>query len=195
MSVEPPTSAEALEIIERERRSVAAALVPGLALMHGAWGLAWTVAGALYYAYAVGALGGLATGLAALAVLVAASATSTVAARRGSRGVRSGSDRQAAMYGLSWPVGLGLAGVLAAGVADDGTVVAALVVSAAGLLCVGSGVVWTNWPQYVGGAVIMAVAALSVFVPAPTSILVLAVGGGGAWLAMAAWFRVAGSRR
>jgi len=99
------------------------------------------------------------------------------------------------MYGLSWPVGLGLAGVLAAGVADDGTVVAALVVFAAGLLCVGSGVVWTNWPQYVGGAVIMAVAALSVFVPAPTSILVLAVGGGGAWLAMAAWFRVAGSRR
>lgn len=194
MSVDPPTSAEALRIIEHERRVVGGALVPDLALMHGVWGLAWMAGGALYYGYAVGAVGGLATALAALAVVIAASATSTVAAVRGSRGVRSGTDRQAAMHGAGWPVGLGLAGVLATGVGGGGAVTAALIVFAAGLLCTGSGVIWTNWAQYIGGVLIMAVATVSVFVPAPASILVLAIGGGGTWLGLAVRFRVVGPR-
>ena len=55
MSIEPPSSAaEALDIVERQRRAVAAALMPELAVMHGAWGLAWLVGGVLYYGYAVG---------------------------------------------------------------------------------------------------------------------------------------------
>jgi hypothetical protein len=183
----PPDAAAALAIIERERARTGSALTPNLFLLHAVWGLAYLLAGVAYYLYLVDALGGLVTAVIAVAIGVAAMATSTVASVRGTRGVRSASGTTGALYGFSWPIALALTTVLAIG-AGDPVLTPALFVFVVGLLTLASGVVWPNAAQYIGGAVIMAAAVVAVFVPAPAHILVLAIGGGGALLGIGAVF-------
>lgn len=190
----PPSAAEAIQIIEREQARTGAGLTPNLVLMLGAWGVAYLLAGVLYYLYRVDLLGGITTLVAVVLIGAVASTVSTVGVVRGMRGVRSTSGQQGAMFGFSWTISLALTGVLSVGIATvlpagSGAVVTpALFVFVVGVLHMSSGVVWPNWPTYVGGAWTMGVAVASVFVPAPENVLVLAIGGGGGFLAVAAWF-------
>lgn len=189
----PPDAAAALAIIERERARTGSALAPNLALMHGVWGLAYLVAGVVYYLYLVGVLGGPATVVVAVVIGAAAITTSTLAAVRGARGVRTASDTSGALYGFSWLIALGLTAVLAIG-AGGSVLTPVLFVFVVGLLTLSSGVVWPNAPQYTGGAVIMAVAAAAIFVPAPAHILVLAIGGGGTFAVLGRVFAMRAPR-
>lgn len=190
----PPTPADALAIIERTQARTGVLLTPNLVLMHGVWGLAYVLGGVAYYLNQVGTLSGSVTVVVIAAVTVTAIAVSTVAGTRSNRGVRGSSGLQGALYGFSWPITLGAMGALVAGIAPllqpdaRGVVIPALFVFLVGVLYLASGSVWPNWPQYIGGTWTLLIATMSVFVPAPHNTLVLAIGAGGGFLALAAWF-------
>jgi hypothetical protein len=197
----PPSAAEALDIIDRAQARTGAGLTPDLALLFGVWGAAYMVAGVLWYLARVDVLSGAAAVVAGALVGAAAIAISIVAGVRSTRGVRSASDAPAAMHGFSWLVTLALTVALAVGIglgqppATRDVLVPVLFVFVVGVLCTSSGTLWRSVPLYVTGGWIMLVGAAAAFVPAPAHLLVLAVGAGGGFVALAGWFAVRGPGR
>jgi hypothetical protein len=194
----PPSAADALAIIERERTRAHATMAPDLVVLHGVWGLAYLLGGTAYWLHATGALGGATTAALAIGLGVAAAAASTVVSVRGSRGVRGPRDPRAAMHGLAWPVALVLAYALAVGLSPEGdergAVIATTMVFVVGVLYLMTGAVWSAPPQYVAGLWTMGVAVAAAFTPAPAFVLVLSLGAGGAFVALAAWYRARNGR-
>lgn len=193
---DPPLGpADALALIEREQARTSAGLTPDLALMYGVWGAAYLVSGVVFYLSLVAVIEMMITVAVAVAVLVAAIAVSIVASRRGSRGIRTGGDVQGALYGAAWSVVMILTAVLTAGISvalpDEigGRFTGSIFVFVVGLLFVAGGVAWVSRTQYGVGMWTMLVATAGVFVPVPLNVLVLSIGAGGGFVALAVWFR------
>ncbi len=192
---------ESLALIEEQRGRVGRDLEPDAVLLFGAWGLAWLIGFAGIYAAGRGwaGLSPLAAGLLFFALLMAALAITAVQVARSARGVRGVSAQVGAMYGWSWLLGFGCLFAINTGLArQDGGLTDeqwALFGPAGALLVVGlmylaGGVMWRDRVQYGLGVWILATDAASVFAGVPGNSLVLAIAGGGGFLAAATWFAV-----
>lgn len=192
---------ESLALIEEQRGRVGRDLEPDAVLLFGAWGLAWLIGFAGIYAAERGwaGLSQLAAGVLFFALLMTALAVTAVQVVRSARGVRGVSSQMGAMYGWSWLLGFGCLAAINAGLARQGGGLAeeqwalfgpagALLV--VGLVYLGGGAMWRDRVQYGLGVWILTTDAVSVFAGVPGNSLVLAVAGGGGFLAAAAWFAV-----
>lgn len=197
----PPSAADALAIIEREQARTGARLTPNLALFYGVWGAAWLTAGVLYFVRQLERLDGGTTAVVSVAVGVVAMVVSIVTSVRSSRGVRGASELRGTLYGMSWTIamiGMGLlVSASAAAMPEElrGTLIPALFVFLVGVLYLAGGAVWSDRLQYGLGVWIATVAVGSVFAGQPANSLVLGIGGGGAFLAVAAWYAASGRTR
>lgn len=170
-----------------------AAIVPRMALT---WGVAWLIG--FLALWLVDGAGTFAIPVSvAVAVFVLANAAgvavSAVLGVRSTRGYRQ--SRQDAftgiVYGNTWSVGI-LAilitgwGLSTHGMSADlaGYFYPAAFVVFAGIMYIAAGAIWQAMPCVVVGAVIVAVGALSTFVPAPWHFLFLAVAAGGSFLVL-----------
>jgi hypothetical protein len=200
-SEEPPSAADALAIIEQERSRTAAGLTPNLALLYGAWGLAWLAGFGISYVTDADILH-LSPGVAitvvaatfALAVVI-----SIVQGVRAGRGVRGPSERTGAMYGFSWMIAFIGMGLLLAGISMPEEI-ASVIYPAAFVLLTGAmylfgGTLWNDRIQYALGTWLIVVAAASTFIGHPGNYLALAIGGAGGLLAIAVYYALRDSTR
>lgn len=199
----PETS---MELIERERREVGRRLGVNPGPVFALWGVAFLLGwGACYLAVpqGPGPFLPLWTAIVILVVLYAAAiALPVVLGVRAGRGVRGPSRRIGAMYGWSWALGfLALAvinsGLIRQGLSDEtisllwsGT---ALLVT--GMMYLAGGMIWRDLVQYALGVWMLISAAGSVFAGMPGDFLVLALAGGGGFLALAAYWTFGGRFR
>lgn len=192
---------ESLALIEQQRSRVGRDLAPDPVLLFATWGVAWLVGFTGIYGAERGwaGLSPLAAGLLFFALLVAGIVITAVHVARAGRGLRGVSSQLGAMYGWSWLLGFGCLFAINAGLArQDGGLTGeqwALFGPAGSLLVVGlmylaGGVMWRDRVQYGLGVWILATDAASVFAGVPGNSLVLAIAGGGGFLAAAAWFAV-----
>lgn len=173
-----------------------AAFVPWILV---AWGLAWLIGFLVLWTDALGRPGeapGVAAGLTFAGLLVAAGAVSAVLGIRSGRGLRG--TRESAVvgivYGNLWWLGSLAVGVIGQALVRAGMPTQALGVfypSAfiffAGIMYVMSGLIWQAYPMMVLGVWSVIVAAVGAFLPQPSHYLLYALGGGGAFLIVAAW--------
>jgi hypothetical protein len=196
---------ELLEVIRTQHDAAARDLYVDPARMLVSWGVAWTLGfGAFYFASSRARWHFLPLWAAAVVLVtlstVAAAGVVTQMARRG-RGVQGPSRTVGARYGWSWL--LAFAGVFALdiGLSQHGLPdsVAPLLwpgsfAVVAGVLYLAGGVLFNDRVQYGLGAWMMAVGAGSALAGWPSNFAVLALAGGGGFLA-AAVFILARARR
>jgi hypothetical protein len=194
---------ELLELIKSQHEGAARDLCVDPAQILASWGVAWTLGFGAFYFASSGARWHFLPLWAATVVLVALSALAlagvvTQTARRG-RGVQGPSRTVSARYGWSWP--LAFAGVFAlnAGLSEHGLPASlgpllwpgssAVVV---GVLYLAGGALFADDVQYGLGAWMLAVGAGSVQAGWPANFAVLALAGGGGFLAAAAFILARG---
>jgi hypothetical protein len=186
----------ALDLIADTRNRASRALEVNGAVLYGAWGLAWligytvvwlTVRGHPHYhtppAWAFVVMG------ACMATALAVSVTTIGQAMDGVTGSSSSSGR---LYGWAWAIsficlffiigGLGRAGASEAVIGLFASVGPALVVSVMYLV---SGALWNNRTMFVVGAWLALTSGVGVLFGAVTCDLIMAVAGGGGFLAAA----------
>lgn len=193
------SAAESLAVIEEQRARVGRELDVNPVVLYGTWGVAWTL-GFTAYALTAGAVVAApawAGGVFFFALLIAAMAVTGVHISRATRGVRGVSSQIGAMYGWSWALGfVALAaintGLISMGLSDEQIAVlwpstALLIV---GLLYMSGAALWRDRFQFGLGVWVLLTDAVSAFAGVPGNYVVLAVAGGGGFLAAAAWFAV-----
>lgn len=193
------SAAESLALIEQQRSRVDRDLDVNVALLYGAWGVAWTLGFASFYLIGSGEVDApwWAAGLLNFGLLGAAIAVTSVHSARVARGVRGVSAEIGTMYGLAWTLGFVAMAAVNVGLTRLGLTdeqVAALWPAASllvvGLLYLAGGALWRDRFQYGLGIWILVTDAVSVFAGVPGNYLVLSIAGGGGFLAAAAWFGV-----
>ncbi len=194
-----------LELIRAQHEDAARDLYVAPARILASWGGAWTLGfGAFYFASSRARWHFLPLWAAALVLVTLSAAAGAVVvtqmARRG-RGVQGPSRTAGAWYGWSWP--LAFAGVFALniGLSQHGlpASLAPLLwpgtsAVVAGVLYLAGGVLFTDRVQYGLGAWMLAVGAGSVQAGWPANFAVLALAGGGGFLAAAAFILARGRR-
>lgn len=197
---QPLDPAGMLDVLERQQRAVDHAWMRPVAGLYSIWGAAW-LGGFLLLWSASGAVAeqvrvpAVAAGIGFAALVVAAVVGSAVLGARMGRGVRGPSQFQGAVYGLSWPltgaafgaVGYGL---LANGMPRDlfSLYYPAAFALMAGTLYIAGAALWSDRSQLVLGIAILVVGSSAPFFGTPTNYLVMALGGGGAFLIAALVF-------
>lgn len=190
---QPLSAADALAIVEREQARTGAQLAPNAAVLLGVWGLAWVVAGVVFFLHQIGIVAGGTAGMVGLVIGIAATLVSIVVGTRSGRGVRGASGTQGAMYGISWAISMTAMSLVVTATADTmpvdlkATLIPALYVFLAGVLYLAGGAVWRDTVQYGLGVWIIALAVVSLFAGQPANSLILGIGGGGAFIGVAAW--------
>ena len=196
---------ELLELIRDQHEHAARGLYVAPAGILASWGVAWAVGFGACYVASPGARWHFLPPWAAAVVLIALSAVAvavviTQTARRG-RGVQGPSRTVSAWYGWSWP--LAFAGVFALniGLSQHGlpASLAPLLwpgssAVVAGVLYLAGGALFTDRIQYGLGAWMLAVGAGSVQAGWPANFAILALAGGGGFLAAAGFILARGRR-
>lgn len=192
----PLDPAAALALAERQQRAVGLAFVKPVALLYLVWGVSWLLGFlALWLAYVTDWMPISAAGIAFGVLITAAIVTSSIVGSRIGRGVQGSSEFQGIVYGLSWPLtGFAFAAV-GVGLISQGlsTELASIYFPSAYALMVGilyllGGALWIAKSQFVLGIVLLVVGSVAPFFGAPHNNLVMAIGGGGAFLIGAAHF-------
>ncbi|MGH3625810.1 MAG: hypothetical protein ACRDQ5_29235 [Sciscionella sp.] len=197
-----PLSPQAsLELIESERRQVGRRLGVDPAPIFGLWGAAWLLGwGAFYLASPLGPGpflpvwgAGVILGVLSLAAIV----LPIVQGVRAGRGVAGPSRLVGAMYGWSWTLGFWALtainlGLMRQGLSEETISLlwsggALLVI---GLLYLAGGMLWKDRAQYALGVWMLITGAGSVFAGMPGNFLVLALAGGGGFLAQACYYTI-----
>jgi hypothetical protein len=196
---------ELLDRIRTQQESAARDLQVDPAPMLLSWGVAWTVGFGAFYFASSRARGHFLPLWAAAVILVALSAVAiavviTQSARRG-RGVQGPSRTTAAWYGWSWLLAFAGVSALNVGLSQHGLPASlapllwpgssAVVV---GVLYLAGGVLFGDRVQYFLGAWMLAVGAGSVLAGWPANFAVLALAGGGGFLAATVFILARGRR-
>jgi len=189
----PLDPADSLAIIRAQRDVVRDSAAVDGRVLFGAWGVAWLVGYGVLYASAVGRPSERPTawayGVFALCIAAAIVVTTAHTARR-TAGVRGVSAVTGAMYGWTWFWGYLVMSVLIGALSGAGATPEVIAIAAngmaclvAGLLYMAGGALWRDRVLYVVGAWILTCGVTATFAGIPTTYLVMAVAGGGAFLA------------
>jgi hypothetical protein len=201
----PLDPAAMLALVEKQQRAVDLAYLRPVCVLYAIWGIAWVVGFLLLWLAATtewislplarGIFGGL---------IIASIVVSAVVGIRIGRGIRGASDFQGAVYGMSWTL-LGIAfAALGVGLLQNGmsSELAALYFPSAyalmaGALYLSGAALWNERSQLTLGIILLAVGAVAPFFGGPANNLVMAFGGGGAFVAAAVYYavQIAGERR
>lgn len=190
--------AEALALAESQQRAVGLSFVKPVALLYLVWGVSWLLGFlALWLGYVTEWVPISAAGIAFGVLITAAIVTSAIVGSRIGRGVQGSSEFQGIVYGLSWPLtGFAFAAV-GMGLISQGmsTELASVYFPSAYALMVGilymvGGALWNARSQLVLGIVLLVIGSVAPFFGAPHNNLVMAIGGGGAFLIGAAHFMI-----
>jgi hypothetical protein len=194
----PQDLASMLALAEGEQARTSRMIAPDESVLYATWGLAWLVGpGLTYLARSRDLVPEALAGTVFAALLLGAALFTALYVHRKVRGVRGVSSRTGAMYGWSWALGFGatflvMSGVRSAGASDE--VVAVLWTSLSclvvGLLYLGAGALWQDAVQYAVGAWVLVVGAVGALFGSPGNLAVMAVAGGGGFLAAALVSRV-----
>jgi len=207
----PLSASAALTLLDNQQRRVANERGRFVFLITLSWTIAWLVGFLALWSVdgpAVDHIGsgrGLPLPVAItifVVLLVAAIAVSIVQGIRGGRGFRgSGGAFTGTVYGIGWSVALMAIGVLGAALHANGmsTELATIFYPctytfAVGLLYLMAGAIWHSVPSVVAGGCVILVAVIAPWFGYPNHYLVLAIGGGGTFLALAIRDIVAGRR-
>ncbi|ROS79096.1 hypothetical protein [Cellulomonas sp. PhB143] len=202
---EPPLDpAEGARLIREQRERTGTQMRPDGRILYGVWGVAWLLGfGALWTT--TGAAGDYPTAWAFVVygvMIVVAMVVTIVHSVRRASGVRGPSARTGAMYGWAWFLGFLVMNLVVAGVSGSGVDadVVALVANGAVCLVVGlmylmSALLWGDGRLYVLGVWILLVGGAASLVGMPTTYLVMALAGGGGFLAMAVVTQLGAGRR
>ncbi len=201
----PFDPAESLRLIREQQERARSATEPDGRLLYLAWGVAWLLGYAVLWtsarqdaaaqpaSWAFVVFGG------AIVSAVAFTIVHSVSRTAGTRGV---SARTGVMYGWSWMLGflaLGavLGGLARAGASEEVMSLAsnALACVVVGLLYLGGAAAFQDVRLFVLGVWILLVAAVATFAGLPLTYLVMALLGGGGFLAMAGIEHVVRVRR
>jgi hypothetical protein len=189
--------AETLALIARQQERMRHALRPNPVAVSAAWGVAWLVGFGLCY------LASVRTGVptwvpvvVTVALFAAAIAVPVIQSARAGKGVVGPSKQVAAMYGAAWGLAFGALTAVNGALSDQAHLsehAATLLWSGTSLLVVGllyltGGALWHEPVQYALGVWMLIVGAGSVFAGVPGNFLVLALAGGGGFLAMAGYY-------
>ncbi|WP_167138645.1 hypothetical protein [Diaminobutyricimonas sp. TR449] len=201
----PLEPAAMLALLEQQKRAVDLAYLRPVGWLYTVWGVAWVVGFLLLWLAATTEW--MQESVARIifgALIIASIAVSAVVGIRIGRGIRGASDFQGAVYGMSWTL-LGIAfAALGAGLLQNGmsSDLAALYFPSAyalmaGALYLSGAALWNERSQLVLGIVLLAVGAIAPFFGGPANNLVMAIGGGGAFLLAAASYldRIVRERR
>lgn len=196
----PLDPAEMLALLRTQQDRIERRMAAYVPAILAAWGIAWLVGFlALWLIDGAGPGFSLPAPAAATifaALMVAALGTSAVLGIRSSRGIRA--DPQASftgtVYGLTWPLGFVAIYVFGAALMVNGMprelaniyypIASTLFV---GIMYVVAGAIWHTRAVVLMGAWIVVVALVAPFLGYPTHYLLLALAGGGVFLAAAIW--------
>ncbi len=193
-----PDAAAMMAVLRDQQRRVDIAILRPIPWLYGIWGVAW-LAGflALWSAWDGGnpffRIPGIIAAIIFAALIIGSIVASAVIGSRINRGVRGESDFQGAVYGMTWSLS-GLAFfALGSGLAFNGAsdeLISVYFPSAYGLLAgtlyLGGAALWRDRGQLVTGIILLVVSSLAPFAGQPGNNLVMALGGGGTFLAAAA---------
>ncbi|WP_167040701.1 hypothetical protein [Salinibacterium sp. ZJ454] len=191
---EPLDPAAMLALLERQQRAVGLAYLKPVTVLYAVWGVAWLVGFLLLWlADALGLLPLPVAGAIFGALIVCSIVASALVGIRMGRGIRGTSNFQGAVYGISWSLLGGAFAVLGMGLLQNGMSqeLAALYFPSAYALMAGAmyltgAALWNERSQLVLGIVLLVIGALSPFFGNPNNNLVMAIGGGGAFLVASA---------
>ncbi|MBF0671725.1 MAG: hypothetical protein IR160_03975 [Salinibacterium sp.] len=195
----PLDPAEMLALIQKQERAVGLTYVAPVTWLYGIWGIAWLVGFTMLWAgwsfeWMPMAVAGTIFGL----LIIASIVTSAIVGTRIGRGVRGASTFSGSVYGISWTLAGTAFAALGVGLAANGmsSELASLYYPSAyalmaGILYILGAALWNTKSQLVLGIVLLVIGAVAPFFGAPTNNLVMAIGGGGAFLVGAAHFLLA----
>ncbi|MCY1137345.1 transporter [Actinoplanes sp. Pm04-4] len=199
----PLDPAESLALIERERAQVGRDLSPDPRLMYWPWGIAWLVTFTLFF-LRYGPDGRVFVDLpgwlplVALAVcMIAAGIVTGVAGSRVSRRVMGPSNRQGAMYGISWSVAFTAFSVLFSQISDvlpedkAGLLWAGGMVAVTGALHMAGAAIWNDRDMFILGSWTSLINIVGILAGPGWHSLIVAVAGGGGMMAagLIGWLR------
>lgn len=181
-----------LALIAAQRESTRRRTSPTLTVIATAWGLAWLIGYlALYLTFDDGSSPGWAFVI-FVGLLASAVAVTAVHTTRRASGVGGDSATVGAMYGGAWAVGFVAAGLIFAGAVRAGASPEVMAVLSNGVSCLvvgllylAGGIVWREGRMFALGAWIALVAGLASLAGAPANYLLMALAGGGGFLAAA----------
>lgn len=188
----PLDPADSLAIIRAQRDAVRDAAAIDGRVVFGAWGAAWLVGYSLLYVSALTEPAGRPAPWAFFvfaACIAAAIVVTTVHISRRTAGVRGVSAVTGAMWGWTWFAGFLVMSVLIAALAGAGASPEVIAVAANGIACLvvgllymAGGALWRDRVLYVVGVWILTSGVTASLAGMPTTYLVMAVAGGGAFL-------------
>lgn len=189
-----PDPAAMMSLLTEQQRRVDAAQLAPIPWLYAIWGVAWLIGYAVLWSAWEGGnpwfrIPGVAAGVAFGVLIVASTVASIVVSTRINRGVQTLSSFQGAVYGISWSLSGFATFALGAGLAFNGMsseLVSVYFPSAFGLtvgtLYLGGAALWKDKGQLVLGIALLAISVIAPFAGQPTNNLVIAIGGGGAFL-------------
>ncbi|GHH70018.1 hypothetical protein [Promicromonospora soli] len=195
--------AETLRMIQQQQEAARDATEPDGRLLFGAWGLAWLIGYLAMWitardtgspeVWAGWVLAGCIVG--AVAFTVVHSVTKTA-------GLRGASARVGAMYGWTWFLAFTAYAVMLGAMGDAGASTEVQAIAANGFAClivglmyIAGGLLFEEVRMFAIGAWMLVTAVLAALVGMPNTYLVMAVAGGGGFLAMVAVEQVIRTRR
>lgn len=193
--------AETLRIIQQQQEAARDATEPDGRLLFGAWGLAWLI-GYLAMWFTARDTGSPEpwAGWVFAGCIVGAVVFTIVHSVTRTAGLRGASARTGAMYGWTWFLGFTTLGVLLGAMGEAGAPPEVMAIAAngfasliVGLMYIAGGLLFEENRMYAAGAWMLVTAGLAAFAGMPNTYLVMAVAGGGGFLAMVAveqWLRV-----
>ncbi|MBE1877981.1 hypothetical protein [Myceligenerans pegani] len=196
-------AAARLRMIDDQQARTRSGLEPDSRLLYLAWGAAWLVGYlAMWLTSRDGGQPAAWAGWTLAAAIVAAMVFTMVHSIRRTAGMRGTSARAGAMYGWGWMLGFLtmwaiLNGLIRAGAGDEMIAVAANGIACliVGLMYLGGGMVFQDNGLYALGVWMLVTAAVATLVGLPGTNLVMALLGGGGFLAMGAVTAVVQARR
>jgi hypothetical protein len=189
-----PGPAEMLGLLEKQQRRVDSALLAPVPWLYAIWGLTWLVGFLMLWSAHPGgnpwfSIPGPIAAWTFAGLLVVTIAASAVLGMRINTGVRGASDFPGAVYGISWSLcGFAFAavgvGLISNGLSSELASIyfPSAYALMAGTLYLAGAALWRNRGQLVLGVVLLAVGSVAPFAGQPGNNLVMAIGGGGAFL-------------
>lgn len=192
-----PSAAEMMALLQAQQRSTSGHLGGPVPLILVTWGVTWLV-GFLILWVSGGGIAGIELAIQTALALCAAILFFAVAISAGlgiwsSRGIRPGaaSAFQGAVYGISWSVSLIAAWFIGSGLVANGmsAELASLYFPSAmglvvGILYLAGAAIWRAIPLLVAGPWLLLISGVAPYLGAPNNNLLMAIGGGGAFLAV-----------
>lgn len=195
---QPLDPAEMLELLERQKLAVGLSYVRPVAVLYLIWGVAWLVGFLILWLGWVADWMPMPVAGGVFGILIVASiVTSGIVGTRIGRGVQGSSEYQGVVYGMSWPITGAAFAAVGVGLISQGmsTELASLYFPSAYALMVGilylvGAALWNARSQLGLGLALIVIGSIAPFLGAPHNNLLMAIGGGGAFLIGAGHFLI-----